>query len=231
MANRIPQEIIDDILNRLDIVDVIESHLPLKRSGNEFSARCPFHEEKTPSFTVSRQKQFYHCFGCGAHGTAISFLMEHLGITFIEAIEDLAGRSNISIPNRGNSDNETSNNKLFETLEFARRFYGVQLRQSDSRKNAVNYLRGRGISGESAKLFGLGYAPEGWRNLLDAHSSKGFERSLLLKAGLVAQSDSNLYDRLRARIVFPIRDRRGRVIGFGGRSLGDRAQDHTRGAR
>lgn len=156
----IPQSFIHDLLARVDIVEIIESHIPLKRAGANYSARCPFHSEKTPSFTVSPSKQFYHCFGCGAHGTAISFLMEYHGLGFVEAVRDLAGRAGIALPERAprSEDAERSADDLAETLGEAAQYYKSQLRQSE---RAIAYLKGRGLTGEIAARYGLGYAPDG----------------------------------------------------------------------
>ena len=223
MPGRIPRSFIDDLLSRVDIVEVIDEYVPLARAGRDFKACCPFHAEKTPSFTVSRAKQFYHCFGCQANGTAISFLMEYARLDFVEAIEELAHRVGVELPKGGggSTPERPASEPLFAVLDRARHFYRQQLRQHPQAARAVDYLRSRGVSGEAAGAFHIGFAPPGWDNLV---RSLGAERTqdALVKAGLAAQRDGGgLYDRFRDRIVFPILDRRGRVIGFGGRSIGD----------
>ncbi len=228
MAGLIPQHFIDDLLSRIDIVDVIDSYVPLKRAGRNHQARCPFHEEKTPSFTVSQEKQFYHCFGCGANGTAIGFLMEHAGMTFPEAVEELASKAGLTVPHEG-GDQQTQQrpaedkSELYELMELAVRFYNRQLREHPQREQAVAYLKRRGLTGELAAEFELGYAPDGWDNLLSALGQSDAAIRRLARIGLLIEKDSGRghYDRFRNRIMFPIRDRRGRAIGFGGRVLGD----------
>lgn len=222
MAGRIPEQFIDDLLSRVDIVDVIEAHLPLRKAGKEFQALCPFHNEKTPSFTVSREKQFFHCFGCGAHGNTIGFLMQHRSLEFPEAIEELAGMAGVEVPREAGARRSAGTRDLYAVLERARLFYEQQLRRAADRERAVDYLKQRGVTGEIAKRFRLGYAPDGWRNLYDALSADGVGDDPLERAGLVIKRDrGGYYDRLRGRVVFPIHDRRGRVIGFGGRVIDD----------
>jgi DNA primase len=223
MAGRIPQSFIDELLNRVDIVDVIEQRVPLKKAGREYHACCPFHNEKTPSFTVSPSKQFYHCFGCGAHGSAVGFLMEYENLAFPEAIEELARSAGMEVPHEASHHGQADERRLdhYSLLENVERFYRAQLRQHPQAARAVDYLKARGLSGEVAQTFGLGYAPPGWdalyTHLADAHS-----RELALELGLLVRKDEGgCYDRFRDRIMFPIRDRRGRCIGFGGRVLGD----------
>ena len=222
MAGRIPPEFIDQLLSRIDIVDVIEKRVPLKKAGKEFQACCPFHTEKTPSFTVSQQKQFYHCFGCGAHGSAIGFLMDYDHMDFVEAIEELARDAGLEVPREqgGSSKPRQDFSKLHELLEKANRFFQQQLREHSQAPRAVNYLKQRGLSGEVARDFGIGYAPPGWDNLY-RHLAKGqSDIKALQAAGLVSMGDSGKpYDRFRDRIMFPIIDSRGRVAGFGGRIL------------
>ncbi len=224
MAGRIPQTFIDDLLARIDVVDVIDAYVPLKKAGKNHQACCPFHEEKTPSFTVSQQKQFYHCFGCGANGTAISFLMEYGGLGFIEAIEDLAGRAGLEIPREAGESRPSgsSTSELYELMELVVRFYCKQLREHRDAARAVDYLKARGLSGELAADYEIGYAPPGWDNLLSHLGGSAAATTRLEKIGLVLKRDNGgHYDRFRDRIMFPIRDQRGRAIGFGGRVLGD----------
>ena len=223
MPGRIPRPFIDDLLSRVDIVDVIDEYVPLVRAGRDFKACCPFHTEKTPSFTVSRTKQFYHCFGCQANGTAISFLMEYARLDFIEAIEELAHRVGVEVPKTGgDSPARPSSEPIFGILERASRFYRRQLRQHPQAARAVDYLRSRGVSGEVAAAFHIGFAPPGWDNLVSGLARESTS-ALMVQAGLAARRDDGgrLYDRFRDRIVFPILDRRSRPIGFGGRSIGD----------
>jgi DNA primase len=211
----IPQGFVQELLNRVDIVDVVERHLPLKRAGANYVACCPFHGEKTPSFTVSPGKQFYHCFGCGAHGTAIGFLMEHLGMSFPEAVKELAGRAGMTVPEDRAVGAAPRSAGLHEVLLQAARFYRDQLKRSD---RAVAYLRGRGLTGDVAARFGLGYAPPGWQGLAGAFPD--YQAKALVDAGLVIQGeDGKRYDRFRDRVMFPILNQRGQVIGFGGRVL------------
>ena len=219
MANRIPKEIIEDILERVDIVQVIETHLPLKKVGNNYTRCCPFHDEKTPSFSVNQKQQFYHCFGCKASGNAITFLMEYLGLDFISTVEELGSLCGVKISKEDSPVQKSKRKLLNETINFAAAYYEQQLRKSESRQKAIDYLKGRGISGESAKIFRIGYAPEGWNNLINAHRNQGLNNINLKETGLVAEGKNNIYDRFRERIIFPIRNRRGSVIGFGGRSI------------
>ncbi|MEO8040079.1 MAG: DNA primase, partial [Betaproteobacteria bacterium] len=216
----IPQSFIQDLLGRVDIVDVVESAVQLKRAGANYSACCPFHAEKTPSFTVSPSKQFYHCFGCGAHGTAISFLMEHHGMGFVDAVKDLASRVGMSVPEPDPTfprhDTAPSGPDLTEVLAIAGRYYKEQLKRSEP---AIKYLKSRGLTGEIAARFGLGYAPDGWQNLEAAFEN--YSDTALFDAGLVIKNDEGRrYDRFRDRIMFPIANMRGEIIGFGGRVLG-----------
>jgi DNA primase len=219
MAGRIPQQFIDDLLARTDIVEVIESRVPLKRAGREYTACCPFHTEKTPSFTVSPDKQFYHCFGCGAHGSAVTFLMEYERMEFVDAIEELASRAGISVPREGLDQQVKLRHDLYDVMEAAAKYYRQQLKYSPQ---SVEYLKSRGLTGQIAADFGIGYAPPGWDDLIKALGDKGISTQALYDAGLVIKKDSGgFYDRFRNRIMFPIRDRRGRVIAFGGRAIGD----------
>ena len=224
---RIPREFIDELLIRADVVDVINARVPLKKKGREYTACCPFHNEKTPSFTVSPNKQFYHCFGCGVHGSAISFLMEYEHLDFVEAIESLAESMGITVPReaggKGPSTEQRQRSKdLFTLLQDASEFYQLQLKGSDK---AVSYLKGRDLSGEISKRFGIGYSPAGWDNFYKPFL-KNYPEQQLVDSGLVIKNtdDPNnikTYDRYRDRIMFPIRNRKGQTIGFGGRVLGD----------
>ncbi|MFY9975664.1 MAG: DNA primase, partial [Chromatiaceae bacterium] len=222
MAGRIPPGFIDELLARTDIVDLIGERVALRKAGRDFEARCPFHDERTPSFTVSPEKQFYHCFGCGAHGTAIGFLMEHDRLAFREAVDELAQRAGLEVPTDGEpARTGPDQGPLYQVLDQAAQLYRQQLRTHPESGRAVDYLKGRGLTGEIAGRYGLGYAPSGWDFLLSRLGRDPAGRERLLQAGLITDQDGKVYDRLRGRIVFPIRDRRGRVIGFGGRVLGD----------
>jgi DNA primase len=219
MAGRIPQHFIDELISRVDIVDVIDSRVPLKKRGREYMACCPFHSEKTPSFTVSPEKQFYHCFGCGAHGTALGFLMEYEHMDFVEAVESLAQSLGIEVPREGGEVTRPKREfeDLYAVMEAAAEFYRQQLRHST---RAIDYLKGRGLSGQIAADYGMGYAPAGWDGLLQ-HLGRDAVGAMH-KAGLLIQRDSGgFYDRFRDRVMFPIRDRRGRTIAFGGRIIDD----------
>lgn len=213
----IPKSFIQDLLNRLDIVDVIERYVPLKKAGANYVACCPFHSEKSPSFTVSQSKQFYHCFGCGAHGTAIGFVMEYSGLGFVEAVEELARSIGVTVPRETSAQPQhKAAPDLYELMQSASRYYRTQLKQSP---RAIEYLKRRGLSGEIAARFGIGYAPDGWQNL--AGEVSDYQDKSLVEAGLAIVSDdgSKRYDRFRDRIMFPILNARGQVIGFGGRVL------------
>ena len=212
MSGLIPDSFIDALMERTDIVEVIERRLPLKRAGREYQARCPFHDEKTPSFTVSPQKQFYHCFGCGAHGTAIGFLMQYDGLEFPAAVEELARSAGLEVPKEAGTGPRIDQS-LFEVTESASRFYQSQLRDN---RRAVDYLKQRGVSGEIARTYGIGYAPEGYHVLEER--LKASEEDLK-RVGLLAVNERGSYDKFRDRIMFPIQDLRGRTIGFGGRAL------------
>lgn len=212
----IAQSFIEELLNRIDIVEVIGRHVTLKRAGANFVACCPFHNEKTPSFTVSPTKQFYHCFGCSAHGTAIGFLMEHQGLGFVEAVEELARGIGLEVPREHGSETPEPrrDSTLSDVLAQAAAYYRRALRASP---RAIDYLKQRGLSGEIAQRFGLGYAPDDWQNLGAAFSDYASES--LVEVGLVIARDGKRYDRFRDRIIFPIADVRGRMIGFGGRII------------
>jgi DNA primase len=222
MAGSIPQDFIDSLLSRVDIVDVISARVPLKKAGREFLACCPFHTEKTPSFTVSPVKQFYHCFGCGVHGTAIGFLMAYDRLSFPEAVEALARSIGMEVPHEDRPERRGPDlQPIYDTLEQAAAYYAQQLRRHPEAARAVAYLKQRGLTGETAKAFGLGYAPPGWDGLLRALGADTAAVQRLTLAGLLSEGSSGPYDRFRDRVMFPIRDQRGRVVGFGGRVLGD----------
>ncbi|VAX10365.1 DNA primase [hydrothermal vent metagenome] len=222
MAGRIPRAFIDDLLNRVDIVELINKRLPLKKGGKDYQACCPFHDEKTPSFTVSRNKQFYHCFGCGANGSAIGFLMEYDNMSFVDAIEDLAHQAGIEIPReQGGHSSGPDCRPLYATLEQAAQFYVEQLRIHPQAHHAVDYLKQRGLSGEIAQAFSIGFAPPGWDNLIQHQGQDQQGMRQLKETGMTLDSDGRCYDRFRDRIMFPIRDYRGRTIAFGGRVLDD----------
>jgi DNA primase len=226
MAGRIPQHFIDELMTRVDIVEVIDSRVPLKKAGREHTACCPFHNEKTPSFTVSSNKQFYHCFGCGAHGTAVGFLMEYEHLSFPEAVEELARQVGLEVPYEGPTHAEPQqrqrNDNLYDLLAQSDRYYRRQLRQHNQGPRAVDYLKQRGLSGEIAAEFGLGFAPPGWDNLQRELGTNTERQEQLITTGmLIRKDDGKSYDRFRDRIMFPIRDRRGRTIAFGGRILPD----------
>lgn len=219
MAGRIPQDFIQELLARVDLVDLIDARVPLKSSGSSFVARCPFHTEKSPSFHVRRDRQFYHCFGCGAHGNAIGFLMEYERLSFPEAVEALAERVGLQVPRDAAQITDERQTRqlqgLYEVQEAAAQYYSGQFKEASATR-AVEYLKRRGLNGELAKRYRLGYAPPGWRNLPAELST-----DLLEASGLLVVKEGHGYDRFRDRIMFPIRDRRGRIVGFGGRVLGD----------
>ncbi|HWV16753.1 MAG TPA: DNA primase [Cellvibrio sp.] len=227
MAGLIPQSFIDNLLDRVDIVEVVDHRVKLKKTGKNYSACCPFHDEKTPSFTVSPEKQFYYCFGCGASGNALGFIMDYERLSFPEATEQLARIVGLEVPREVQSEaqikREEEKRSIYSLLEKASDFYQSQLRQHPSKHMAVNYLKGRGLDGKTAKDYGVGFAPPGWDNLLKSLGSSDEEKHLLIEGGMLIhqEQEKKLYDRFRHRIMFPIRDTRGRVIGFGGRVLGD----------
>ena len=223
MSGRIPSTFIDELLARVDIVDIIDSRVQLKKAGREYKACCPFHNEKTPSFTVSSDKQFYHCFGCGVHGSALGFLMDYEHMGFVEAVEELAAGVSMEVPREaGQASHEKSHQDLYAVMEKAANYYRQQLTQHAQAARGTDYLKGRGLTGEIAAQFELGFAPPGWDNLGTSLLAQGVTQAQLLQTGLVVKKDSGgYYDRFRDRIMFPIRDQRGRVIAFGGRQLGD----------
>lgn len=264
MAGRIPQQFIDELITRVDIVELINTRVPLRKVGRNYTARCPFHDEKTPSFSVNPDKQFYHCFGCGASGTALSFLMEYDHLGFLDAVRDLASSVGMQMPQTLDAKSDAGvpainqSKDLYALLEQAASFYKRQLREHTQAPRAIEYLKGRGLSGDISRDFDIGYAPPGWDNMLRAFNAQANPalQAQLAEAGLLIEKDrgdrsqhpapstdgqvpraqdalerpsggtraslhSGYYDRFRDRIMFPIRDARGRVMGFGGRVLGD----------
>ena len=227
MAGLIPQSFIDDLLNRTDIVEVVSSRIQLKKAGKNYTACCPFHKEKTPSFSVSPDKQFYYCFGCGAGGNALGFVMDHDQTDFPQAVEELAKRAGMDVPRedsgRGRTPRQPVDSPLYPLLTAAADYYRQALKSHPTRKAAVDYLKGRGLSGEIARDFGLGFAPPGWDNLHKHLAGDKLQQKAMIDAGLLIENAENgrIYDRFRDRVMFPIRDSRGRVIAFGGRVLGD----------
>ncbi|WP_372749012.1 DNA primase, partial [Litorivivens sp.] len=223
MAGLIPQHFIDELLARIDIVEVIDRRVPLRKTGQNYSALCPFHDEKTPSFSVNPDKQFYYCFGCGAGGNAIGFLMEYERQDFPQAVDTLAMVAGLEVPKeRTEKPEKVARRKdLHGLMEQAARFYQKQLKEHRDSQRAKDYLVKRGLSGEIAKAFQIGFAPPGWDNLMKALASDDGTRQLLIDAGMLISSDDKCYDRFRDRIMFPILDNRGQVVAFGGRVLGD----------
>ncbi|MCE0489943.1 DNA primase [Pantoea sp. Mb-10] len=225
MAGRIPRVFINDLLARTDIVDLIDARVKLKKQGKNYHACCPFHNEKTPSFTVSGEKQFYYCFGCGAKGNAIDFLMNHDRLEFVESVEELATLHGLDVPyEAGNGPSPMERHQrqsLYQLLEGLDGFYQQSLRNPQAR-SAQQYLATRGLSQDVIDRFAIGYAPAGWDNVLKRFGQQKEDRESLMEAGMLVTNDSGrTYDRFRDRVMFPIRDKRGRVIGFGGRVLGN----------
>jgi len=222
MAGKIPAQFIDSLIDQVDIVDLVNSRVPLKKAGKDYHACCPFHDEKTPSFTVSQEKQFYHCFGCGAHGTAIGFLMEYDNLSFVESIEELASRNGLEVPREQGAAQGPDLRPLYDTMEKTNRFYLWQLRKHPQAGAAVDYLKQRGFSGDIAAKFEIGYAPQGWDNLIQHLGKDEAALTRLRDTGMISEPEENkCYDRFRDRIMFPIRNHRGKIIGFGGRIIGD----------
>ncbi len=232
MAGQIPRSFIDDLLARLDIVDIIDARVKLKKKGKNYSACCPFHNEKTPSFSVSQEKQFYHCFGCGVHGNAIDFLMEYERLEFPEAIEELAASLGLDVPREARPQqsasgqfvpaaSSTEKRNLYDVLSSISQFYRQQLKTPAGR-SAIEYLQNRGLSGDIAQKFGIGYVPDEWDLVRRNFGQTAQAQEMLVTGGMLIENDQGKrYDRFRGRVMFPIRDRRGRVIGFGGRVIGD----------
>ena len=239
MAGLIPQQFIDDVLDRVDIVEVIDRRVSLKKSGRNYTACCPFHDEKNPSFSVNPDKQFFYCFGCGAGGNSLGFIMDYENIDFPAAVETLAAMVGLDVPREetgGNSElqrkRKSQSQSLYDVLGWTAHHFQTQLRQHSNKKQAIEYLKNRGLSGEIARDFGIGYAPPGWDNLLqaieetpgDSNKNKTRQQKIaqLETCGMLVKKDNgDFYDRFRERIIFPIRDNRGRVIAFGGRVLND----------
>lgn len=225
MAGRIPRVFINDLLARTDIVDLIDARVKLKKQGKNFHACCPFHNEKTPSFTVNGEKQFYHCFGCGAHGNAIDFLMNYDRLEFVESIEELATSHGLEVPYEAGSGptpmERHQRQSLYQLMDNLNGFYQQSLQQSNAQP-ARDYLDRRGLSADIINHFAIGYAPAGWDNVLKRFGKQPDDRESLMEAGMLVTNDKGrTYDRFRERVMFPIRDKRGRVIGFGGRVLGN----------
>ena len=231
MAGHIPRSFIDDLLARLDIVDIVDARVKLKKKGKNYGACCPFHNEKTPSFSVSQEKQFYHCFGCGAHGNAIDFIMEFERLDFVEAIEELASYLGLDVPREqrsgggqfksGPQASSSEKRNLYDLMGSIAQFYRNQLKQP-ANKVAIEYLKDRGLSGEIVQKFGIGYVADEWDLIRKNFGQQKDAQDMLVTGGMLIENDKgNRYDRFRGRVMFPIRDRRGRVIGFGGRVLGD----------
>jgi DNA primase len=220
VAGRIPDSFLDELVSRSDIVEIIGARVPLKKAGREFKACCPFHNEKSPSFSVSAEKQFFHCFGCGAHGTVIGFLMQYEKMEFLDAVADLSQRAGLELPREAEGKRDSGSGDLYELMMRAARFFEQNL--ADSPK-ALGYLERRGIDAKTSANFSLGYAPDAWEALLKRFGAQEEERRRLLEVGLIlersAERSSGFYDRFRDRLMFPIRDSRGRHIGFGGRVI------------
>ena len=221
MAGLIPKSFIHDLLERADIVEVVDSRVPLKKAGKNHQACCPFHNEKSPSFTVSQDKQFYHCFGCGAHGNAIDFLMEFDGLQFPDAVEELAGLFGVQVPREELENPQAAQKKQQQTqddvaiMNQAARFYQHQLKHHARSEQVIGYLKKRGLSGETVKRFQIGYAPDDWDSLLKTFGQGAKQRQQLLELKLINRNDKGRhYDFFRDRVMFPIHDRRGRVVGF-----------------
>ncbi len=220
MSGRIPQSFIQDLVARSDLVELIQARVTLKKRGGNYLGLCPFHNEKTPSFTVSSEKQFYYCFGCGAHGNVIGFLIAFDRLEFIEAVQYLAHSLGLEIPEEASTKTKSDSNSdaHYSLLSNVSRYYQQQLRASPP---AIHYLKSRGLTGEIAKQFALGFAPAGWENLRSVFTDSQSQQSLQIHGLMIQKDDHRCFDRFRNRIIFPIRDVRGRVIAFGGRTIGD----------
>ncbi|MEZ9526639.1 DNA primase [Enterovibrio norvegicus] len=228
MAGKIPRAFIDDLLARLDIVELIDARVKLKKQGKNYGACCPFHNEKTPSFSVSQEKQFYHCFGCGVHGNAIDFVMEFDRLEFVEAIEELASQLGVDVPRENDSGapkgpyaRSDQKRDLYQMMGQIAQFYQSSLR-TEAGHVAIDYLKGRGLSGEIVQKFGVGFVADEWDQVRTRFGKDNESQKALVSTGMLIENDNGRrYDRFRGRVMFPIRDRRGRVIGFGGRVLDD----------
>jgi len=220
MTGRIPDSFLDELVSRSDIVEIISARVPLKKAGREYKACCPFHNEKSPSFSVSAEKQFYHCFGCGAHGTVIGFLMQYEKMEFLDAVADLAQRAGLELPREAQAEREPGTADLHELMLRTARFFEQNLADN---ARAKGYVEHRGIDAKTCAKFSLGYAPDAWEALLKRFGTQEDDRRRLLQVGLIlersGEKNSGFYDRFRDRLMFPIRDSRGRVIGFGGRVI------------
>lgn len=225
----IPRDFIDSLLSRADIVEVINQRVPLKKAGATFKACCPFHQEKTPSFNVNPQKQFYHCFGCGASGDALKFVMEYEGLSFVEAVESLAAQIGLDVPREKQTPQAAKKiehaRDLYEVMALVAKFYRQQLRDHAASEQAKNYLRQRGLTSDIAKQFLIGFAPPGWDSLVSGLKADKHLKAQLIELGMLVEKEADkLYDRFRNRIMFPIRDGRGRIVAFGGRVLSSEDQ-------
>ena len=222
---RIPDDLIDSIRSQADIVDVVSDYVTLRKAGQNYKGLCPFHDEKTPSFSVNQERQIFHCFGCGKHGSVFSFLMEHENVTFVEAVHHIARRLNITIPETYREREASSEaESLARVTQFAARFFHDRLMNSGQDSIVRRYITKRGLSNETIKSFGLGYAPDSWNDLLNAARKQGIDAAWLVKAGLAKSGEQRTYDAFRKRLVFPIQAPGGRVVGFGGRALSDEDQ-------
>jgi len=218
MSKLIPQQFIDDLLAKTDIVEVVSSRIKLRRTGSNLVGLCPFHSEKTPSFTVSSSKQFFHCFGCSAHGSAISFIMQFEHLSFVEAVENLASQTGLTVPKTAGYDDKIRYAELYKLTEKVALFFEQQL---PGASRPINYLKSRGLTGEICKKFKIGYASSDWDNLRAVYGNSPIIKQQMITAGILAPKDNKVYSRFRDRIIFPIHDVRGHIIGFGGRTLGD----------
>ncbi|MCY4545050.1 MAG: DNA primase, partial [Gemmatimonadetes bacterium] len=222
---RIPEELIDSIRSQADIVDVVSDYVTLRKAGRNYKGLCPFHDEKTPSFSVNPERQIYHCFGCGKGGNVFSFLMEHENVTFVEAVRHIARRLNITIPDTYRERQAGSEaESLAQVTRFAARFFHERLLNAGRDSIVRRYTERRGLSEETVKSFGLGYAPDSWNDLLNAARNQGIDVALLVNAGLAKTGEQRTYDAFRKRLIFPIQAPSGRVVGFGGRALSDEDQ-------
>ena len=220
MSDLIPQDFIDDLVQRIDIIEVISNRIEIKKAGREYKGLCPFHTEKTPSFTVSQEKGFYHCFGCGAHGTTLGFLMDYENQTFIEAIEELSKIAGVEIPKTKQDRAKNKKNKSLQ--ELTAEIMGQFIQNLSKSEKAIAYLKNRNIDGKTAKKFSIGFANDSWDDILTTFGTSDKRVKKLLDCGLIIKKDdSGYYDRFRNRIMFPIRDNKGNVLGFGGRIIDD----------